>query len=125
MLRDLLFRFRATFQRRSVEDELDNELQFHFEREVEKLICSGFARPEALRRARLAFGGTEQVKEECRQARGVSGLETTLQDLRYAARGMRRSPAFTIAALLTLDLAPGRSLPYSLSPILSSSASFR
>ena len=92
MLTDLLYRLRAVFRRKTIEEELDEELRFHFEREAEKQMNSGLAREEALRRARLAFGGLDQVKEECRQARGVSALETTVQDLRYAIRGMRRSP---------------------------------
>ena len=50
------------------------------------------------------MGGLDQVKEECREARGVSLLETTLQDLRFALRGMRRSPAFALASALTLGL---------------------
>src|SRR6266436_9363835 len=102
MMTDLLFRLRAIFRRHAVEAELDDELRFHLEREVEKLARSGVERHEALRQARLALGGLDPVKEECRQARGISGLETAIQDLRYAMRGMRRSPAFTIAAVLTL-----------------------
>ncbi len=107
MLTDLLFRLRSLFRRKTVEEELDDELRFHFEREAEKHMDSGVAREEALRRARLAFGGLDQVKEECRQARGVSALETAIQYLRYAMRGMRRSPAFTAAAVLTLGLGTG------------------
>jgi len=107
MLTDLLYRLRTIFRRKTVEEELDDELRFHFEREVEKHMNSGLTREEALRRARLAFGGLDQVKEECRQARGVSALETAIQDLRYAIRGMRRSPTFTVAAVLTLGLGTG------------------
>jgi hypothetical protein len=102
MISDLLFRLRAVFRRRAVEEELNDELRFHFDREVEKLMRSGMARPEALRQARLALGGMDPVKEECRQARGVSALEIAIQDLRYALRGMRHRPAFTLAAMLTL-----------------------
>jgi predicted permease len=102
MMTDLLFRLRAIFRRHTVEEELDDELRFHLDREVEKLMRSGLERQEAFRRARLALGGLDPVKEECRQARGISGIETAIQDLRYAMRGMRRSPAFTIAAVLTL-----------------------
>src|SRR5206468_9989324 len=107
MLTDLLLRFRALFRRKTVEEELDDELRFHLEREAEKHTNSGVDRDEALRRARLAFGGLDQVKEECRQARGVRALETTIQDLRYAIRGMRRGPALTVAAVLTLGLGTG------------------
>src|SRR6266404_5624324 len=107
MISDLLFRLRAVFGRRSVERELNDELRFHLECEVEKLMRSGLVRQEASRRARLALGGLDQVKEECRETGGVSGLETTLQDLRYAMRGMRRSPAFTVTAVLTLGFGTG------------------
>src|SRR5215469_1575451 len=102
MLRDLLFRLRALFRHHAWEEELNDEVQYHFEREVEKLMGLGLARQEALSRARLALGGLDQVKEECREARGVAAIEATFQDLRYAMRGMRRSPVFTLAALLTL-----------------------
>lgn len=102
MLSDLLFRLRALFQRSDVEEELDHELQFHLQQEAEKRMASGLTRPEALRQAKLALGGLSQVKEECRRARGVSALESTIQDLRYAMRGMRHRPAFTLAAVFTL-----------------------
>jgi putative ABC transport system permease protein len=104
MISDLLIRLRAIFRRRSVEKELDDELRFHFEREVEKLLRSGLTREEASRRARLSLGGMDQVKEECRDARGVSGLETAMQDLRYGMRGLRRNPGLTILATVTLSL---------------------
>src|SRR5262249_19474251 len=104
MISDLLFRLRAIFRRRSVEAELDDELRFHFEQEVEKLTRSGLSREEASRRARLSLGGMDQVKEECRDARGVSILETVMQDLRYGMRGLRRNPGLAILATLTLSL---------------------
>jgi hypothetical protein len=66
MISDLLFRLRALFRRGAVEEELDAELRFHFECEVEKLTRSGLDRQEASRRARLALGGLDPVKEECR-----------------------------------------------------------
>ena len=104
MLDDLLFRLRAIFRRRSVEAELDDELRFHLEQEVEKLMRSGLSREEASRRARRALGGLDQVKEECRDARGVSILETAMQDIRHGMRGLRRNPGLAILATLTLSL---------------------
>jgi putative ABC transport system permease protein len=99
----------ALVRRRVVERELDEELQFHFERQVEKYLQRGLDRPEAVRRARLSFGGTEQLKEECRDARGVAFIETLLQDSRYALRMMRRYPAFAAMAVLLIGLGIGAS----------------
>ena len=70
MWNDLRFRVRALFRRSAEETELNEELRFHFERQVEKYKLSGMTDEEARRRARLLFGGHDQVKEDCREARG-------------------------------------------------------
>jgi macrolide transport system ATP-binding/permease protein len=107
LLSDLSIRLRSLFRPGAVESELNDELQFHFDEQVEKHMRAGLTREEAARRTRLQFGGLSHVKEDCRESRGITLLETIGRDISFAFRQLRRTPGFTITVLLTLALGIG------------------
>src|SRR3954466_7537440 len=107
MLDDLRYRLRAIFRRRAVERELAEELRFHLEQYAGVEERSGVPRDEALRRARLAFGAIEAIKDQSRDGRGVSVIDVAWRDLRYAVRTLARTPAFTVVAIVSLTLGIG------------------
>jgi putative ABC transport system permease protein len=95
-------RWQRLFRRRKQEEELEKELRFHLEQHTSDLIAQGLDPEEARRQARLALGGPEQVKEQCRDARGTRWLEDLLQDLRYGLRMFMNKPGFAFVAVITL-----------------------
>lgn len=89
-------------RRDRVERQLDAELRDHVERMVADSMTAGISESEARRRAAIEFGGLDQIKELCRDVRGTRWFDDAVQDVRYALRTFRRSPAFVTAAVTTL-----------------------
>ena len=93
--------------RNRLERELDAELRYHFDRQVDDNIRMGMSEEEARRCARVDLGGEAQLKESCRDARGTRWVEDVEKDFRFAARLLLKDRSFTVPAVIALALGIG------------------
>jgi len=103
----LPLRLRSIFHKNQAELDLSEEFQFHLQNQIEEYVAQGMNRKEARHAAFRSLGGIEQAKEECRDARKVNVIDNFLQDLHFGLRILRRSPGFSILAILCLTLGIG------------------
>ncbi len=106
-IRILRLRVRSLFHAGRLEQELDEELRYHLESQVEQNLAAGMSPEEARYAALREMGGVDQHKEECRDARGLALFDDLRQDVRHALRGLRRNPGFAAVAILSLALGTG------------------
>src|SRR5215208_3523891 len=100
-------RVRALLRSESIHEEIDEEMRFHVEMRAEENVGAGMSPEEARREAERRFGNRTRMKERGYEVRGGRWLETFWQDCRYGVRSLRKAPAFTAAALLTVALGVG------------------
>src|SRR5262249_26816596 len=105
--RIFLFRLRALFMKRSLDQELEDEIRSHLEMQIEDHQRQGMTIDEARYAALRKFGGVEQLKDIYREQRSLPRFETFLRDLGYGFRMLRRSPGITAVAILSLALGIG------------------
>lgn len=110
MLKSFRLLFRALTRRRDFEAGMAEELNFHLQQYAEDLVRSGLSPAEAARRASIEFGSLNSVQADCRKARGLHWFDEFFRELRYAIRLLRKTPGFTVTALLTLAICLGANL---------------
>jgi putative ABC transport system permease protein len=103
----LPLRFRSLFKRGRVEGELSDELRFHLEKLAEENVAKGMTSSEARYAALRELGGIDQIKEECRDMRGINLIDNLIQDLHYGLRMLARNRGFAAVAIITLALGIG------------------
>src|SRR5882724_10085793 len=110
MFKRLLSLFRVLTRRRDFEEGMSEELRFHIEQYTDDLVRSGMSREKAARMIRAELGSPINIKADCREAFGVHFFDEFRRQLSYAARLLRKTPAFTATALLTLAVCFGANL---------------
>jgi len=102
-----MLRLRSLFRRERIERELEDEMRFHLDQQIDSYVRQGLTREQAARRATIEFGHISAVREEHHDARGIAPVTHLVRDLRHALRQARRAPAFTALAVLCLGLGIG------------------
>ena len=100
-------RLRSLFRRGVVDRELDDEFQYHIERQTAENVRHGMAPAAALEAARRELGNVAFYKEEARDTRGTRSFEELIGDVKFGLRSLRRAPIFSVAVVATLALGIG------------------